>query len=219
MTSLQPAAVLFDFDGTLVDSAESVLASLAHALRESNVTPVVPLTRNIIGPPLRQTLATLAGRDDVALIDDLARVFRADYDSVGYLRTEVYAGVPEMLQSLRAAGMQLHIVTNKRIAATHKILGHLGWTSWFSGIYALDALTPPAPDKPHLVRHVLQTESLAAPQTWMVGDSAEDQRSAMQNALRFFAAGWGYGNAAMDGADTVTLTAPAQLLRAAGLGG
>ena len=76
---------------------------------------------------LRKTLATLTGRDDAALLDALAQAFRDDYDTRGYTRTEVYAGVPEMLQGLQTQGIALHIVTNKRIAATRRILDHLGW--------------------------------------------------------------------------------------------
>lgn len=213
---MAPRAILFDFDGTLIDSAASVLASLGHALQKSNVTPVVPLERTLIGPPLRKTLTTLVGRDDSALLDVLAQAFRDDYDTRGYQRTEVYAGVPEMLRGLRTRDIALHIVTNKRIAATRRILDHLGWTHWFAGIYALDALEPAAPNKPQLVAEVLRREHLAATSTWMVGDSAEDRRSAETNALRFFAATWGYGAAAGNGTDDTALTEPLQLLRAAG---
>lgn len=212
---MSPRAILFDFDGTLIDSAASVLASLDHALKRSNVTPVVPLDRALIGPPLRQTLATLAGRDDAALLDLLAQAFRDDYDTRGYTRTEVYAGVPEMLQGLQAQRIALHIVTNKRIAATRRILDHLGWRAWFAGVYALDALEPAAPNKPHLVAEVLRRENLSAASTWMVGDSAEDRRSAETNALRFFAATWGYGAAAGGAEDGHSLTTPLELLQAA----
>jgi phosphoglycolate phosphatase len=212
---MSPQAILFDFDGTLIDSAASVLASLGYALQKSNVTPVVPLDRTLIGPPLRKTLATLTGRDDAALLDALAQAFRDDYDTRGYQRTEVYAGVPEMLRNLHAQQIALHIVTNKRISATRRILDHLGWTEWFAGIYALDALEPAAPNKPHLVAEVLRREKLSAANTWMVGDSAEDRRSAETNALRFFAATWGYG-AALGANDVTALTEPLQLLHAAG---
>lgn len=214
---MRPTTILFDFDGTLIDSAASVLASLAHALNREGITPAVPLAHSLIGPPLRQTLATLAGRQEPALIDALAQAFRADYDSRGYLHTEVYAGVPEMLRQLHGASIALHIVTNKRIAATRRILDHLGWTPWFAGIYALDALAPAAPNKQHLVAEVLRRERLEPPSTWMVGDSAEDRRSAEGNALRFFAASWGYGSAAADDTTVSSLTTPAQLLHAAGL--
>ena len=64
-----PAAILFDFDGTLIDSATSVLAGLRHALTIASIEARCALDASIIGPPLRLTLAKLAGSDEPALID------------------------------------------------------------------------------------------------------------------------------------------------------
>lgn len=209
-----PEAVLFDFDGTLIDSAPGILASFEAALRATGLAAAVPLSPALIGPPLAKTAAMLLGRDDPDAVRALVAAFRDDYDTAGYRATSVYAGVTTMLEGLAQAGIALHIVTNKRIAATRLILDHLGWTPRFTGIYALDALQPPAPHKPALVADVLQRERIVAERSWMVGDSAEDRRAALANGLRFFGAAWGYGTAsAGDGA----LTDPAQLLHAAGI--
>jgi len=210
--SPRPNAVLFDFDGTLIDSATSVLAGLQHALASASIEPRCALDSSIIGPPLRLTLAKLAGSDEPVLIDRLAAAFREHYDSDGYKHTAVYDGVPPMLQALNAAGIALYIVTNKRISATLRILDHLDWRNWFEAVYALDALQPPAPNKPALVATVLKTHALAPDKTWMVGDSEEDRRSAENNGLRFFGAHWGYGSAGGAG-----LSKPAELTLAAGV--
>ena len=193
-----PHSILFDFDGTLVDSAPSILDGLGRALERTGTRASVALTPALIGPPLRKTLATLAGRDDPALIDTLAAAFRNEYDSTGYKLTAVYPGVPAMLETFCRRGIALHIVTNKRIKPTRLILDYFGWTPWFSGIYALDSFEPAAPDKTALVREVLRRHALPAEHTWMVGDSAEDRQSALANGLYFFAATWGYGSAAAD---------------------
>jgi phosphoglycolate phosphatase len=161
---------------------------------------------------LRLTLAKLAGSDEPALIDRLAAAFREHYDSDGYKHTEVYESVPSTLQTLHDAGVALYIVTNKRILPTLRILDHLGWRDWFKAVYALDALQPPAANKPALVATVLTRHELAAGRTWMVGDSEEDRRSAETNGLRFFAAQWGYGSAGGAG-----LSKPAELTLAAGV--
>jgi len=205
-----PAAILFDFDGTLIDSATSVLAGLQHALTSASIEARCALDASIIGPPLRLTLAKLAGSDEPTLIDRLASAFREHYDTDGYKHTEVYEGVSAMLQTLHDAGIALYIVTNKRILPTLRILDHLGWRDWFEAVYALDALQPPAANKPQLVASVMQKHTLVADHTWMVGDSEEDRRSAEANALRFFAASWGYGGAQGRG-----LAAPAELTGAA----
>lgn len=203
----RPKALLFDFDGTLIDSAQSVLASIAQALEATGLAPRVPLGPELIGPPLRKTLATLVGPDS-ATLDRLAAAFRASYDAHGYRQTEVYAGVPQMLESLHNAGIALFIVTNKRIAPTRCILDHLGWRAWFTGVYALDALEPAAPNKQALVAEILVREGLTAETTWMCGDSLEDRESAAGNGLDFFAAAWGYGQAT----ETETAALPVRAL-------
>lgn len=210
--SAAPRAILFDFDGTLVDSAPGILEGLGRALAVHGVNPVVPLEASIIGPPLRHTLARLAGSEDVELIERLAAAFRDEYDTRAYRATQAYPGVGAMLETLQTAGVALHIVTNKRIAATRLILEHFAWMPRFAGVHALDSRTPPATHKPALVRAVMDEYTLAAATTWMIGDSAEDRRAALENRLRFFAAGWGYGGAAGD-----ALAEPKALLRAAGL--
>ena len=209
-TGQKPTAILFDFDGTLIDSATSVLAGLQHALASASIEPRCTLDSSIIGPPLRLTLAKLAGSDESALIDRLAAAFREHYDSDGYRHTEVYEGVPSMLKALNEAGIALYIVTNKRILPTLRILDHLGWRDWFESVYALDALQPPAANKAALVATVLKKHELVLDRTWMVGDSEEDRRSAEMNGLRFFAARWGYG-----GAGGAGLSKPAELTLAA----
>ncbi len=196
---MSPAAILFDFDGTLIDSAPSILASFAVALQHTGLKAAVPLTHSLIGPPLLTTVGTLLGTDDEPTRQRFAAAFREQYDLAGYRHTVAYDSVPALLEGLHEAGIHLYIVTNKRIAPTRRILAHLRWEHWFRGVYALDALEPPAPNKKSLVREVLQRESLRPADTWMVGDSAEDQSSAEGNALRFFAACWGYGQALGDG--------------------
>jgi phosphoglycolate phosphatase len=211
---MTPRAILFDFDGTLVDSARSILTGLGRALESEGVTPVVPLSPSLIGPPLPRTLATLAGSGEPALIERLAAAFRSYYDTTGYRETEVYAGVSDMLASLAREGRALYIVTNKRIKPTRLIIDHLGWSTHFRGIHALDGLDPPASNKTALVREVLQRESLTSTQTWMVGDSAEDRQAAEGNGLDFLAATWGYGAAAADQKNLAAqLASPLELLQ------
>jgi phosphoglycolate phosphatase len=213
----KPAAIIFDFDGTLIDSAHSVLASIAQALEVTRIPQVVPLGPQLIGPPLRKTLATVIGSEDPQQLEQLAAAFRDAYDQHGYRQTEIYAGVAALLETLHSADIALFIATNKRILPTRRILEHLGWQQWFAGVYALDALTPPAAHKRALVAEIIQRERLDAAASGMCGDSAEDQQAATSNALRFFAAAWGYGEATSAGDPLHCLTQPLQLLEHAGL--
>lgn len=190
--------VIFDLDGTLIDSSRSILAGFAAAFAESGRQPVAALEPGIIGPPLKETLALLAGTADPAVVDPLAEGFKRHYDSEGYKATEVFPGVPEMLAGL-AARYPLCIATNKRIGPTRKIIAHLGWLEHFRQIHALDGFAPPARNKREMIARILAANDFAPAATLYVGDRDEDEQAAAGNGLPFAMACWGYGVPATDG--------------------
>lgn len=187
--------VLFDLDGTLVDSSPGILTSFGRTLARHGVTPAVPLDRGLIGPPLAITLARISGLAGEA-VASMMDTFKADYDTVGYLDTTPYTGVGATLAALRRLGLTLFVATNKRLIPTRKILAHLGWRQYFAGVYSLDAMQPPLPDKCAMVGEILRREAIDADRAAFVGDSAEDARAAAANGISFYAATWGYGGLA-----------------------
>lgn len=186
--------ILFDLDGTLIDSAPAILASFREAFASTGIAPVRSIDESVIGPPLTETLQLLSGSDDPALIGQLADAFKASYDSEGYKATAAYAGVGELLAQLAAAGRQLSIATNKRIHPTRLILAHLGWLDYFSHVYALDLFTPRLPDKAAMIARLLADQNIARDQAIYIGDRSEDGESADANNLPFIAVTWGYGS-------------------------
>jgi phosphoglycolate phosphatase len=190
-----PTHVVFDLDGTLIDSAGAILASYRAAFAACGLAPVRAIEAGIVGPPLGETLRQLAGSEDSELIARLADAFRQSYDKGGLLETLAYPGVGDMLRALRAAGMKLAIATNKRIHPTRLIVEHLGWVELFGpdSVYALDMFTPPLPDKAAMLGRLLIDQGIDAHRAVYVGDRAEDGEAAEANHLPFIAATWGYG--------------------------
>jgi len=186
-------AIIFDLDGTLVDSSPGILAAFTGAFAACGLELVRPLTAQIIGPPLRDTLRELSGSADPALLDALTAGFKAQYDQAGYRETRPFPGVEAMLVSLAAAGMALHIATNKRNLPTRLILDHLGWTAHFDRVYALDAFASAVTDKAGLIARLLADAGLDPARCAYVGDRDEDAGAARANDLRFFWAAWGFG--------------------------
>lgn len=186
--------ILFDLDGTLIDSAPAILASFREAFAHTGIAPVRSIDESIIGPPLLETLQLLSGSQDAALTGRLADAFKASYDTEGYKATAAYAGVGAMLASLAAAGLTLSIATNKRIHPTRLILAHLGWLDHFDHIYALDLFEPRLPTKAAMIARLLADHALPKDSAIYIGDRSEDGESADANGLPFIAATWGYGS-------------------------
>jgi phosphoglycolate phosphatase len=186
--------ILFDLDGTLIDSAPAILASYREAFARCDVAPARTIDESIVGPPLIETLQLITGSHDKALIERLADGFKASYDSEGYKQTAAYAGVGTMLEALKSAGLQLSIATNKRILPTRLILAHLGWLGYFEHIYALDLFEPRLPDKAAMIARLLADHELPEGRSIYIGDRSEDGESADANQLPFIAATWGYGS-------------------------
>jgi phosphoglycolate phosphatase len=191
--TLQPIThVLFDLDGTLIDSAPAILDAFDKAFARCGRQPVVTLAPAIIGPPLMETLALLAGTRDTDVLQSLADAFKEVYDTEGYKQTFVFPGIEDLLQSLTAAGLTLYIATNKRLLPTQRILDYLGWTQHFAGVYALDAFSPALKSKADMIGEVLRLHQLSHQHSIYVGDRDEDGQSAQANGLRFLLASWGY---------------------------
>ena len=186
--------ILFDLDGTLIDSAPAILASFRDAFAQSAITPARSIDESIIGPPLTETLQLLAGSKDPALITHLADAFKASYDSDGYKATAAFAGVGEMLAKLAGAGLTLSIATNKRIHPTRLILDHLGWREHFANVYALDLFPTRLPDKAAMISRLLADQGIPHADAIYIGDRSEDGESADANNLPFIAVTWGYGS-------------------------
>lgn len=206
--------LLFDLDGTLIDSAPSILAGFKAAFEEAGITPVLPLTSAIIGPPLMQTLTNLTGGAAPATLAALADGFKRHYDSEGYKETVAFPGVADMLSRLAGLGVVMHIATNKRLLPTERILEFFGWRAWFRTVYAADMPGRGFKSKGRMVAAQLADLGLAREAACYIGDRQEDREAAEENGLQFVAACWGYGGFADARPEGVALlaTAPAQLV-------
>lgn len=184
--------LIFDLDGTLIDSAPSILHCFGLAFSSTDTPLAAPLTHDVIGPPLMETLKRLSGSEDLALLNTLAAAFKQHYDTTGCLQSVVFDGVPAMLQQLKDQGSQLYIATNKRFYPTEKIMAHLGWQAFFTGVYALDYFNPPLKSKAEMIGQVVAKNGLAVQDCLYIGDRLEDGLSADANHMDFALVSWGY---------------------------
>lgn len=175
---MKKAALLFDLDGTLVDSIPDLTRALASLLTELGATPltpgeVVPMVGDGVGPLVARALAarSLAPDADGTL---MAR-FLALYETAPALLTRPYPGVPETLVRLGRDGWRLGLVTNKPERATRLILGQLALAPLFEAIVGGDTTPWKKPDKRPLLAAL---EALGTSEGIFVGDNENDAAAA-----------------------------------------
>ena len=186
--------ILFDFDGTLVDSAPAILSCFTRVLEVHGLSAMTAIDSSLIGPPLRQTLATLSGSDDAALLDALSATFKDVYDSEACLETPAYAGCQQTLERLHEQGFSLSIATNKRLLPTQRILSALGWQGLFGEVLASDSYPTRYKDKAGMIAVLLERCGVASSSAVYIGDTVADGRAAAANAVEFWPVAWGYGH-------------------------
>lgn len=186
------AVVIFDLDGTLIDSADSILWCLKFALEENCIYPQEPLTKTLIGPPLSAVINTLCGNSDTDKNEDVANLFRRKYDTEGCLMAKPYDGVVTLLSKLRKRGCRIFLATNKRKIPMKRIIEHLGWVWFFEGAYSLDSFDPILTSKSDLIRTVIDLHKIKSSDATYVGDRVEDRHAAWQNSIEYVMVTWGY---------------------------
>ena len=188
--------ILFDLDGTLTDPLEGMTRCFHYALERMSVPlPTRAELQLHIGPPLRSTFSLILKTTDEAMVERAVSLYRERFAAEGMFENKVYAGVPEMLASLRSISKRLFVATSKLQTFTHRILKHFDLSAYFDGVYGSEP-TGKFDNKADLIRHLLASESLAAEETLMVGDRKYDIRGAKEN--RCFAAGVTYGYGSME---------------------
>lgn len=211
----QLRSLIFDLDGTLVDSSQGILASLAEAFQQAGLELTQPLEPSLIGPPLADIIAFLNPHLSPSKKAEIVTCFRQNYDSGGYKQVKVFDGIENLIHRFHGLSISLHIATNKRARPAQLMLRYLGWEEIFSSVYSPDSITPAASQKRELLARQLHAENLAASACLYIGDRLEDWQSAKANTIRFALAQWGFASETLRFDDDSILLAspdPAQLL-------
>src|SRR6201996_2916584 len=191
MTTLaRPDTVLFDLDGTLVDSGPSILAALRKALAEEGVPPLSPeVEPTLLGPPMYLALPPLIGPDAAARV---VAAYRRIFMGEGFVfRADPYPGIEALLDGLARDQVRLAVATSKPEPTALALLENPGLAGRVATICG-DTLDAGRPSKGAVVAEALRRLG-QSPDTVMVGDRSHDVVSAREQGLPCIGAGWGYG--------------------------
>ena len=210
-------AVIFDLDGTLLNTIGDLAAAANHTLAKMGFAPHTEEEyKYMVGngiPKLIERFLPPGHRDEAAQAQ-AARLFFPYYDAHKEDATAPYPGIPALLAALHGAGVKLGVVSNKEDALTKSVVSH-----YFPGLF--DAVaghtlgTPTKPD-PHLVNGMRAAFGLAKEQVLYAGDSNVDMFTANNAGLDGCGVLWGFrGRAELEaeGADCLART-PEELVKA-----
>lgn len=218
MLKFQPTAIVWDLDGTLVDSAPDLAAALNTVLDNRGFfTLSVDQVRTMIGngvPKLVERGFNAVGvRPEPAQLEELIAMFVREYRKCATEHTHPYPGVVEVLQELHSMIIPMGICTNKPEIFTRQILESLGLSRYFSSVIGGDSTSAKKPDpEPVLacLRGLVAEPSLSL----MIGDSIHDVHAARAAGVAIGVVPWGYRSVPVEelGADFI-LNDPAVLPR------
>ena len=184
----EPFAVLFDLDGTLVDSIGLLVTSMEFAFEGRTRRPPVDEWVAMIGTPLDAMLSHWAeGPEDVLALRGRYREFQiANHDAM----TTAYPGAVESVRELHASGFPLAIVTSKLEAGARRSLKYVGIEECFTAVVGIDHTERHKPD-PEPVLHALTLLAVSTSRAVFIGDSTHDMHAGRAAGVTTAAALWG----------------------------
>lgn len=177
--------IVFDLDGTLVDSFDDISAAFRRSFHVVGLEPPpADAVRRVIGQPLTDMYAPYV---DAALIPALVAEYRRDYSQRCAEATRPYAGIVDLLDSLRGRGHAVAVATTKTTWMARTVVDRLQLTSRLDHVQGTDGFPhKPAPD---VVQHALA--ATGRPGSWMIGDAVTDIAAGRAAGLRTCAVTWG----------------------------
>ncbi|MEA5446551.1 phosphoglycolate phosphatase [Gammaproteobacteria bacterium AB-CW1] len=189
--------VLFDLDGTLVDSVPDIAVAVdATAIAADLAPPGEDRVRQWVGNGARELIRRMLehglGRSpDARLLDESHQLFLSAYQTRLVKDSQLYPGVEEILSTLRSAGLELACVTNKPEALAREVLNGLGIDQPFAWVLGGDSLETRKPD-PGPLTWVMEQAAAGPGETLLVGDSETDVAAARNAGCSIVAARYGY---------------------------
>ena len=165
--------ILFDLDGTLTNSQLGITTCVAYALESFGIHTENPEElRKFIGPPLKESFVKYYNMTD-GEGDRAVEKYRERFATVGLYENEVYEGIPELLQKLKAQGKTL-VATSKPTVYSDKILEHFGLKEYFSYI-AGSELDGTRVNKAEVIQYALEQMKITeSEKIVMIGDKEHD---------------------------------------------
>jgi phosphoglycolate phosphatase len=186
-----PNSVIFDLDGTLIDSKDDIEDSLSKAFYDCCGVDL-PIDKLKIGPPLEDMLRIISPELSILKISDVILSFRTYYINSSFSKTRYFDGIVPLLIKLQQKNCLIFVATNKPLRITKQIFHKLG-TDFFGGnIVAIDSLKGKKLTKSEMLNELVIKFNLIKNNCIFIGDSPSDILAAKLVGLSSIAVGFGY---------------------------
>jgi len=188
----RPTHVIFDLDGTLMDSSPGILACFRATLSDIGRSASEEELRTLIGPPLRTSFARLGVAEEE--LNAVVERYRGYYAAEGVTNAALYPWMADTLAMLRAEGIRLAVATAKRVDFARRMLNDHGVAGNFDTI-AGASLDLQMTEKYDIMGVAMANwASFDRTTTWMVGDRDYDMVAARQHGVLPVGVNWGFGS-------------------------
>ena len=212
-------AVLFDLDGTIVDSASGITDSLAYTYEQMGL-PVPSPAKMLewVGPPIMDSFRDLAGLDQQESLRALD-IYREHYLGSGNAYAPAYPGIVDVLRAIADDGIPLSLATSKPEGTARAMLDSLGIVGLFTEITGSsdDETRSSKADVVAEALRRLATDGADISHAVMVGDRRHDIEGAAEHHVPTIFVTWGYGAPEEEAGAIAVVNTPAELLAALGL--
>ena len=184
---------IFDFDGTLADSAGEVLACIERAFNKCNISfEKERLNSSVMGPSLAEIAKIVKPElTDESTINSIVAEYRKLYDYDDNDITILYDGIKDWLISLRKNNKKIFVATNKPKIPTMRLVKSLD-IDFVDDIYTVDKYNDKKLKKYEMIKEIVSKYNLSKEKTLMVGDCLSDIEAAKNVGVYSLAALWGY---------------------------
>jgi len=187
--------ILFDLDGTLINSEIGIFAGVRHSLATVGAdVPDDTVLRSWIGPPLRVSFGELLNGDSER-VEQAVAAYSQRFHDVGWSEHTVYPGIADLISALAGAGHKLAVVTSKVRPHAEPIIAHLPFGDAFDALYAPDPSTSKS-EKAEMIAAAIADFGHIVDDVIMIGDRHFDIDGAVANGVRGIGVLWGFGDRA-----------------------
>ena len=184
--------VLFDLDGTLLDTSKGVVMAIEYTIKQMNLEPLPLETMlSFIGPPIKVSIKKTFNLSD-AETNKALEIWRDYYGSTAIFEAEVYDGIIETLEMLKNKEIKIGVATYKKEDFAVKVLNHFGIGKYFDQISGADGYGKLT--KSDVIKNCLTALNVTDLGTvLMVGDSDNDSKGAKEIGVDFVGVTYGFG--------------------------